>query len=152
MNNLKRIIIIDDNKIDCFINQKIISLSLKYRVPKIFNSAIEALDYFENAEKDENSSIFLDIDFILLDINMPSMNGFEFLNKLAKLQMFIINPVDVFFLSSSICEPDISEALSNKFCTGYITKPLTREKINDIILSKNKIDMELMQKIKISIQ
>lgn len=145
MKKINNIVLIDDNKIDCFINQKIISLVCKNTIAKIFNSSIAALDYFSKIPEDSNTIPLFTTDLILLDINMPVMNGFEFLNKLAKMKAFIKNPIDVYFLSSSNNKEDISEALKLQYCSGYIKKPLTKENIKNLIESKKK-GMELIQK------
>lgn len=138
MKKIKHIVIIDDNKIDCVVNQKIISIANKNTNTKIFNCSVTALDYFNTAPKESEVCPFLTTDLILLDINMPVMNGFVFLNKLLKNKGFVKNPIDVYFLSSSKNEEDISNALKIKFCSGYINKPLTKEMINSLIDSKKK--------------
>jgi CheY-like chemotaxis protein len=138
MKDINQIVIIDDNKIDCFINQKICSLAFEKSSIRTFSSSMRALDYFlENSELQgflQNNST----DLILLDINMPELNGFEFLKKLAKSNIFNENLIDVYFLSSSNNEKDIYEALSIDFCSGYIMKPLTKDKLIEALACKNK--------------
>ena len=147
MKKINHIVLIDDNKIDCFINQKIISLASKHTVTRAFNSDVTALDYFTKNLNNPDTKTLFNIDLILLDINMPVMNGFEFLNKLTKINAFIKNPIEVYFLSSSNNEKDISDALKNKFCSGYINKPLTKEKIIKIIKSKKQKGIEFKRSI-----
>jgi CheY-like chemotaxis protein len=146
MKKTKHIVLIDDNKIDCFINQKIISIASKNTITKVFNCGNTALDYITKTLKSSEFETLFNIDLILLDINMPVMNGFEFLDKLTKMKTFIKNPIEVHFLSSSINEKDISEALKNKFCTGYINKPLTKEMISKLMVSKQKKELKLKRK------
>ncbi len=136
MKKIKNIVIIDDNKIDCFVNKKLISLVNKNLVTKIFNSSVDAFKYFNDKKIDSGDNTIVNTDVILLDINMPIMNGFQFLNKLSKIKGILKSPIKVYFLSSSNNEEDISEALSFEFCSGYITKPLTKEKINTLLESK----------------
>ena len=143
MKKINHIVLIDDNKIDCFINQKIISIADKCIITKIFNSGVTALDYFTKTLKSSETKTLINIDLILLDINMPVMNGFEFLDKLSEIKAFIKNPIEVYFLSSSNNEKDISDAFKKKFCSGYINKPLTKEKIYNLLDSKK----ELVNKI-----
>ncbi|MBN4046941.1 response regulator [bacterium AH-315-P13] len=147
MKKTKHIVLIDDNKIDCFINQKIISIASKHSITKIFNSGNTALDYITKILKRSEFETLFNIDLILLDINMPVMNGFEFLDKLTKMKAFMKNPIEVHFLSSSNNEKDISDALKNKFCSGYINKPLTKEKISKLIVSKQTKELKLKRKL-----
>ena len=128
MNSFNHIVIIDDNKIDCFINQKIISNVFNNTITKIFNNSMEALEFLKgNSIEDETLPLYSP-DLILLDINMPLMNGFDFLNELTNTSRFSENPIDVYFLSSSKNERDVSHARDAKFSSGYIVKPLTKEK------------------------
>ncbi len=143
MREINHIVLIDDNKIDCFVNQKIISIINKNIITKIFNSSVTALDYFNSTPIGSETNALFITDIILLDINMPVMNGFEFLNKLSEMKEFIKNPIKVYFLSSSNNEEDITDALNIEHCSGYINKPLTKEKINNLI----KIGQELTQNI-----
>lgn len=143
MKTINHIVIIDDNKIDCFINQNIIGHAFNKSSTKIFNSAVNALDYFRKTSKSSKVLPLFTTDLILLDINMPVMSGFEFLKKLALTTDFIKNPIDVYFLSSSNNEKDISDALEIKFCSGYIIKPLTKEKLINALemkIKKNRIN------------
>lgn len=153
MKSINNIVLIDDNKIDSFINQKIVALACEQTTVKVFNSGVTALDYFKEISKESGALHFFTTDLILLDINMPVLNGFEFLNELAKLDTFIKNPIDVFFLSSSNNENDMEDALETKFCSGYIIKPLTKDKFKKALASKNKQEnnftpiIEVMEKI-----
>jgi CheY-like chemotaxis protein len=144
MKTIKSIVLIDDNKIDCFINQKIIDFIHDHQSLKIFNSGIQALDYFNEVLNDDGSSPILSTDLILLDINMPVINGFEFIERLALTPTFKENPIDIYFLSSSNNESDITKALAHKYCSGYILKPLTKDKLINAIQSKTKYGLELL--------
>lgn len=146
MRKINNIVLIDDNKVDGFVNQKIISIVNNTVTTKLFNSSVEALEYFNTTTKDIKMHPLILTDLIFLDINMPVMNGFEFLNKLSRIKTFLRNPFDVYFLSSSNNEEDISEALSIEFCSGYLIKPLTKEKIRTLIDTKKQIGVELKTK------
>ncbi|MFI1770833.1 response regulator [Thalassobellus citreus] len=152
MREINQIVIVDDNKIDCFINQKVCSNTYNNACVKTFNCSVMALDYFKETSKVykispmNKSSVVL----ILLDINMPSINGFELLNELEKMNYFSNKEVEVYFLSSSNNESDISKALKAEFCSGYIIKPLTKEKLMSVMATEN--EEEYMQNNFISIK
>ena len=138
MKNVNHMIIIDDNKMDCFINQKISSRAFEKANIKTFSSSVMALDYFENPSPEHEDFYNDHVDLILIDINMPIMNGFELLKKLEKTPLFSKNKIQVYFLSSSNMEKDINDALSIEACSGYIIIPLTKDKlINAIALYNN---------------
>jgi CheY-like chemotaxis protein len=144
MKDINQIVIIDDNKIDSFIAQRICSLAFEKTMIKTFKSSALALDYFKEPAKKHEPFPISNVDLILLDINMPVMNGFEFLKNLEKTNLLKKNQVEVYFLSSSNNEKDIYEALSIEFCSGYITKPLTEDKLIEAMKLKNKKEYFLL--------
>lgn len=68
---------------------------------------------------------------ILIDLNMPVMNGWTFLDELSKLK--IGKEIPVFIFSSSINQEDINRSKKYKIVKDYIIKPLTVNKINKIL-------------------
>jgi CheY-like chemotaxis protein len=75
--DIKKVMLIDDNEIDLKINSKLISLSNLFQEIIICQSGEEALDYL-NRYRDDDDKL---PNFILLDIQMPEMDGFEFLEQ-----------------------------------------------------------------------
>lgn len=69
---------------------------------------------------------------LFLDINMPTMTGWEFLEMFDKLDNDVKSKVKVFILSSSVDERDIEKANTNKYVSGFISKPLKPDIIKDI--------------------
>ena len=72
-------------------------------------------------------------DLIFLDINMPGMNGWEFLEEYNKLDKEIQSRVMVIMLTTSDNPDDSMRAKTWGFVSDYITKPLTKERLKDII-------------------
>lgn len=121
--------IIGDNEIDIFINQKIIKkLNFIERI-QTFSSAQDALNYLKLIEDINAYYRLLAPQVILLDINMPIMDGFAFLDEFNKFKIFKQKPIDIFMLSSSSNTDDINKANNNKNISGLILKPLTADKL-----------------------
>ena len=121
--------LIDDNKIDIFVNERVIGKYDPKIKTKSFNNAISALKFFEDCEKSVGS--FVAPEIILLDINMPEIDGFCFFNKLKAMKMINRHHISVFMLSSSSCPDDIKKAQKQPGCAGYIMKPLTIDKLKN---------------------
>jgi len=71
-------------------------------------------------------------DIIFLDINMPKMDGWEFLDEYKKFPLFICQKCKVFILSSSIDDSDIEKSKTYKSVHGFISKPLTLSKLEEL--------------------
>jgi CheY-like chemotaxis protein len=69
---------------------------------------------------------------IFLDLNMPIMNGWEFLEELKNLNDTLQLNYKIFVLSSSINPDDRKKAENNPLVTGYLSKPLTKEILEQI--------------------
>ncbi|MBR9845553.1 MAG: response regulator [Algicola sp.] len=125
--------LIDDNKFDLFINRKIIenaSCDNRVRTFKNGQSAIKFLEIFEKKSKYHDT--FLP-NVILLDLNMPEMNGFQFLKEFKKLERIVEKPIKIYMLSSTTNFNDIIKIKNEKLCVGFISKPLTVEVLNKIM-------------------
>ena len=118
----KVVLLIDDNPIDLMINEKTIE---RYDSSIIIHKAAsgkEALEMLRNGSTKPNC--------ILLDIKMPVMNGFEFLDELDKLE--IEKNFGIHMLSSSIDPSDLREADEREIVKSYIEKPLSTDKLAKI--------------------
>ncbi|MBM9498763.1 response regulator [Leptospira sp. 201903071] len=71
-------------------------------------------------------------DAILLDINMPFMDGWQFLDEFKKIQGDLAKKITIFMVSSSVDERDIVKANSFPEVKGYISKPLTQDHIQKL--------------------
>ena len=135
MNVSTRFIVIDDDEF----NNKICTVTLekidKHADVKTFLSPVEGFAHLVNeySRQDHNESAVL-----FLDINMPLMNGWEFLERFEQLDPAIKNRVKIYILSSSVDKRDIEKAKANKNVVHYLIKPLTKETIRLITYSQNR--------------
>jgi CheY-like chemotaxis protein len=69
---------------------------------------------------------------ILLDINMPLIDGFQFLDEFAELDIKIKTDIDVFMLTTSINPSDKERAEGNALITKFLIKPLTLDQLKEL--------------------
>ena len=117
----KKALLIDDNDIDNFINKKLL-VKTNFAMDIVEKkSASSALDYLRTtAEKNEQLP-----DIIFLDIMMPVMDGFDFLEEFDLLDDSIKNNCKIIMLSSTESFKDLNRANSNKYVHKFLNKPLT---------------------------
>lgn len=116
---------IDDDLIYQFTCKKLIqSLELPIELIPFLNGQ-EALDFLLKNAKVENKLP----DFIFLDINMPILNGWQFLEDYVNIKNQLCKPNLLYLVSSSIDFEDVERAAKNNLLTGYINKPISKEKI-----------------------
>ena len=123
----KTIWVIDDDNIYQIIVKKIIQKSEMFSEIYSFKNGKDAIDNLH--QKLKNSESIPDI--LLLDINMPIMDGWEFMDELGLIKTKFDKEMVVYIVSSSIAIEDKNKSKSYKNILGYLSKPLT---VNDLIL------------------
>ena len=116
-----RVMLIDDNDIDNLINSRIMTahnFSAAVDVKTSTESALESLRQM-TAESENLPSI------IFLDLQMPVLDGFAFLDEFEKLSDAVKSNCKVVVLSSSISPDDINRASTHQYVIKYINKPLS---------------------------
>jgi len=124
----KSIYIIDDDPIYQLITRKLIEKTNLFGEIKAFGNGNEALNYFEK------TADFPDV--ILLDIEMPVMDGWLFLDELLLLEKQFQKESTIYFTSSSIAIEDKMKAKRYPRVKDFLSKPINMEKLEAIALEE----------------
>jgi len=117
-------IVIDDGELDCFIVKRIIKLAFPNADITTFTDASPALENMRTKLTDDKHCAL-----VLLDLNMPVMNGFQFLDEFEKLPLDIKRGYMINVLSSTKNQTDINQLAKYKSINSFIEKPLNKEKV-----------------------
>jgi CheY-like chemotaxis protein len=122
---LNCIMLIDDNPHDNFFHERTIKQNNINSVVLAKTSGREALEYLKSEKLPQS-------DLIFLDINMPGMNGWEFLKEYNQLDKELQSHAIIVMLTTSDNPNDMAKAKNWSFVSEYITKPLTEEMMSEI--------------------
>lgn len=127
MDIFKKVLIIDDDPIHNMVSSKLIEKAgFSLKTDKVLSGKL-ALEYLKrNAE--ENSLPEL----IFLDINMPLMDGWEFLEHFNNMKSSFNIDIHILMLTSSISPEDMEKSKKHPLVFEFVTKPLSIDKLNDI--------------------
>jgi response regulator of citrate/malate metabolism len=119
---INKIFLLDDDPIVNIINEQ---LFRKFNASKqyiVCRTSQEAVDYINSANPLP--------EVVIIDLNIPLINGFEFLDKFYDK---FLSDLSVYILTSSINPIDYNKAMGYPFVKGYLKKPLTRDVVQKII-------------------
>lgn len=113
-------LIIEDNLIDQLVITQLLKKVLEIDQIVITNNGKEGIEWLTTKKK--NQSLI-----ILLDIQMPIMNGFEFLDAFEKLNKEIRKEIQIYVLSSTLDPDELEHISKNDNVTGFLNKPFPIE-------------------------
>ena len=130
MKNIEILALVDDDDTFVFVTKKIIEKTNHVKEVKVFNNGLDALNYL----KDDLNKSYLLPEVIFLDLSMPIMDGWQFLNEFVNIESENAKKIIIYICSSSISPHDISRAKSISAVSNFIIKPVTKDKFEEIIL------------------
>ena len=124
----RKVLVIDDNEIDRYV-AKLVMENYDFAEKVIcLETPMEALELLKEHEANPDELP----DLIFLDINMPIMSGFDFLNEYQNLSETIQKHCIIMMLTTSLNDDDRERAKENKFVYSFLNKPLDKEKLEKI--------------------
>ena len=126
---LAKVLIIDDNDIDAMVCSKVFKKCAPQVEIEVNHGAKEALDNLNLTLKNNPEDL---PDLIILDLYMPLMNGWYFLDEYAKIAPKIDKRIKILVASCTSYDKDLHQIMNYKEIDGYISKPFSLEKIKSI--------------------
>ncbi len=131
LDNKRSLFIIDDDDINIFIITKIAERTGYEVTVSSCHNGKQAIEIIQDLVANNKALP----DLALIDINMPIMNGWEFVEAFEEMN---IEGKDMYMLSSSVYENDIEKAKTYKSVKGFISKPLSMERLKELFAAINK--------------
>ena len=126
MNNY---LLVDDDQIFLFLHEHMIRIADPSATIMTIQSSVKAVEYLEDLMQTGQTLP----DCILVDLNMPEMNGFEFLEYCSQHMTGSMRHLHIYMVTSSLYESDREKALSFSFIKGFIEKSLSKEIVTQML-------------------
>lgn len=122
-------LLIDDDSVINFLHKELISIAIPNAIIHEFQSSKQALNWMKQRMQEGTCPKAI----IFLDINMPEMNGFDFLDELKLVAGDHFDQgCKIVMVTSSLNEKDRERALSYPYVSNYLEKPLTLEYLSSL--------------------
>ena len=131
------VLLVDDDRATNFFNAIMINRHDSFEKVHYVQSGYEAIEYLENASRGNTDCP----DLIFLDINMPGMNGWDFLTKYDLIKTTLPKPIKIVLLSTSSDPTEVRKAMVDYTVDDFICKPLSRSLLNTVAESHFEIEV-----------
>jgi CheY-like chemotaxis protein len=121
----KLVLLVDDNVTDSYMNEMIIKGAAFAKTVFMHSCGVAAIEFFRNVKEGEICYNELLPTYIFVDLNMPIMNGFQFIEEFNKRYLCLKNDIKIVVLTSSKELIDMNKAMSYTNVVKFINKPLT---------------------------
>ncbi|UXP30556.1 response regulator [Reichenbachiella agarivorans] len=128
MGKIKKVAVIDDDQVFQLIIKKQIEMkNFDCEILNFYNGQ-EAFDFFKaNVGEDDKLP-----DLVMLDVNMPVKNGWDFLQDYQTLPVEMRKKISLYMVTSSVIQSDIDKANDNENIISFVSKPITNDKLEEI--------------------
>lgn len=133
---LEILCVVDDDKIFTFMLKKLIEKASIAREIIFFENGRDALDYLVQHAQDGLRLPQL----ILLDINMPVLDGWQFLKEYGKLKSHVAKPISICMMSSSMEEGDYLRAMQSEHVMDFLQKPVQVPVLTDLAVRASRFN------------
>ena len=127
-----KVLLVDDSEIDVLVNRRLIELTRFSANVIVTITGEEAIHFL----REECKSAEQAPDWIFLDMHLPGMNGYEFIEEFKTLPSFIRNKTKIIILSVFPKQERLQKVFENNFIVGQLEKPLTQQALKEV--SENK--------------
>jgi two-component system nitrate/nitrite response regulator NarL len=124
----KKVLLIDDSEIDVLVNRRLMELTHFASEVYVTGTAEEGLHFLREECRSKDDAP----DWIFLDMNLPMMSGYDFIEEFKLLPDFITLHTKVIVLSVFQKPERLKKVFENKFIYGQLDKPLTQSALRDL--------------------
>ncbi len=128
----KYAMLLDDNELDNFINQKIIEANFFATKVYVNTGSKSALEFLNNLSISSTEKLNIFPEIIFVDLNMPMMDGFQFIENLKIILPEKLTALKLVILTSSINPDDRIKAKNMGLDITFLNKPLTKEMLDQL--------------------